>query len=151
MKSLSVLTLMFVLSLAAVAQMPQLLPPPPPVVPSAPVVTPPPAMIPASPNNPAAVYPPDNVIVVTVKLFDSDNYWYGSQFELTSTVNTDICVMPYVVPGSASNVIGSVVQMMPMKAFEKNVNIGQYKTADENQPWRVIVKAKWRKGNCADK
>lgn len=90
----------------------------------------------------------ENVTVVSTYQTDSDGYQYGVRYTLDSTVGTDTCVFPRVV--SSQNVTGSVVDSIQLRANETGVNIGGFNSADESKPWSVVVKAKWRKGLCAD-
>jgi len=88
-----------------------------------------------------------NVSVDGVYLTDSDGYNYGVNWYVNSTVNDVVCVVPYVIV--AENVNGQVTEgPLLLQPNEKNVNIGQYISADQSQPWRSNVGAKWKEGEC---
>ena len=68
-------------------------------------------------------------------------------FTVYNDSSNTVCVFPHV--SEATNVYGSVVQMIQVEAGEQSVNIGAYTQADPNQAWSVYVTAQYRTGTCA--
>ena len=68
-------------------------------------------------------------------------------FTVYNDSSNTVCVFPLV--SEATNVYGSVVQMIQVEAGERSVNIGAYAQADPNQAWSVYVTAQYRTGTCA--
>src|SRR5690348_14874618 len=101
----------------------------------------------ASSYGTADAQPEGNVSVDGVYLTDSDGYNYGVNWYVSSSVNNVVCVVPYVIV--AENVNGQVTEgPVLLQPNEKNVNIGQYISADQSKPWQSNVGAKWKEGDC---